>query len=396
MKILHIIPSYAPAYRYGGPIVWISQLVKKLVRLGEDVTVFTTNIDGPSHLDVPRNREIIADGIKVYYFQVDHPRSYSLSYRLASAIKREIKRFDLVHITSLFNFPSMVGSFYCRRYEIPYIISPRGCLDPISLSKGGLKKRIHTLLFDRRNISAARAIHFTTDMERKRALYVDARTPTFVIPNSIDPDEFLPLPPGSFRVRHPETRGKGLILFLGRLNWTKGLDILARAFGLIARSRGDLHLVIAGPDEGGYELKLKGWLKSEGVLGKTTFTGMLTGRDKLALLVDSDLVVLPSYIENFGLVALEAMMCGKPVITSEMVGISPEIIKAGAGMVVPCDYRRLAEAIQRLLVPAERIKLGQAGKLLAKEKFNIGRIASQMQMVYRGILEGKMVLPSLV
>jgi glycosyltransferase involved in cell wall biosynthesis len=99
----------------------------------------------------------------------------------------------------------------------------------------------------------------------------------------------------------PEAAGRKVILFFGRLNFKKGLDILTRAFGQLARKREDIVLVIAGPDTEGYGAKVRGWLEDEGVRNRTIFTGMLTGARKNAVLAGATVFVLPSYSENFGI-----------------------------------------------------------------------------------------------
>src|SRR4030066_166482 len=147
------------------------------------------------------------------------------------------------------------------------------------------RKRLMEYLFEHRNIRGAAARHFTTAEEAELAAPFSCQTPGLVVPLGINYDEFAVLPePGSFRRRHPEIGDKPIILFFGRVNFKKGLDILARAFGLVARRRPDVHLVIAGPDNEGWGARVRTWLDEEGGLGRTTFTGMLLGPDKLAVL----------------------------------------------------------------------------------------------------------------
>jgi glycosyltransferase involved in cell wall biosynthesis len=105
---------------------------------------------------------------------------------------------------------------------------------------------------------------------------------------------------GTFRSQYPETNVKKILLFFGRLNFKKGLDILVPAYAQVAKVRKDVLLVIAGPDNEGFGEKLRAWLTKEGVLDRATFTGMLLGEDKLTVLRDADMFVLPSYTENFG------------------------------------------------------------------------------------------------
>ena len=210
-----------------------------------------------------------------------------------------------------------------------------------------------------------------------------------MVPLGIDLDEFAVMPePGSFRRRHPEIGDKPIILFFGRINFKKGLDILARAFGAVARRRQDVHLVIAGPDNEGWGARVRTWLGEEGVLGRTTFTGMLLGPDKLAVLRDASMFVLPSYSENFGLAVIEAMAAGLPVIISDQVNIWREVETGGAGRVIPCDATALADQILELLAdPDAAAGMGQKGRALVQERFQWPRIGRSLAEAYGRIID---------
>src|SRR3989344_2837409 len=151
MKILHIIPTYVPAFRYGGPILSVHNLNKWLVKQGVDVTVYTTNIDGKGTLDVPTNREVLLDGVKVYYFPITS-RVWQYSYELHRALAKNAGLFDLVHITSIFLSASSLGSYYAKKFNKPYIISPRGSLMKEPLGKKPLKKNPYLSLIEKRNL----------------------------------------------------------------------------------------------------------------------------------------------------------------------------------------------------------------------------------------------------
>ena len=210
------------------------------------------------------------------------------------------------------------------------------------------------LWFEDRNIRRAAALHFTTAQEQELAAPYTFATPGLVVPLGIGVDEFGEMPePGGFRRRHPEIGDKHIILFFGRVNFKKGLDILAKAFGAVARQRQDVHLVIAGPDNEGWGAKVRTWLEEEGVGARTTFTGMVLGAEKLAVLRDASLFVLPSYSENFGLAVIEAMAAGLPVIISDQVNIWQEVQAGRAGRVIPCDAGALADQILDLLAHPE-------------------------------------------
>ena len=194
--------------------------------------------------------------------------------------------------------------------------------------------------------------------------------------------------PGSFRRRYPEIGDKRIILFFGRVNFKKGLDILAKAFGAVARRCQDVHLVIAGPDNEGWGARVRTWLGEEGVLGRTTFTGMLLGPDKLAVLRDASMFVLPSYTENFGLAVIEAMAAGLPIIISDKVNIWREVESAGAGTVIPCEAEKLTEAILELLDKPELAgQMGQKGQALVRDEFQWPDIAVRLQETYAILID---------
>jgi glycosyltransferase involved in cell wall biosynthesis len=141
-------------------------------------------------------------------------------------------------------------------------------------------------------------------------------------------------------------------------------------------------LVIAGPDEDGYQAKVQGMLQAEGVLNKTIFTGLLTGYDKLAVLARADLFVLPSYSEGFSMAVLEALACGLPVIITRPCNF-PEVAEAMAGEVIEPDVEQLTMAFSRLLDNAQlRFQMGQNGRRLISERYTWDRIAEQMIEFY--------------
>ena len=390
MKLLHVVASYAPAWRYGGPVQSVAALCQGLARLGEDVTVYTTNVDGASDLAVPLGQPVVRHGVKVHYFQVQPPRHWSFSWALTRALQKEVANFDLVHLHGVFVYPALAAGFYCRKYGIPYFLSPRGMLCNVAYGMKSLRKRMYLALLERRNLNAARAVHFTTIDEQRQMIPIRLGPPAFVVPNSLDLDAFASLPAyGSFRAKHPETTGKRLILFLGRMHRIKGLDRLAEAFGRAREKIQDAHLVIAGYDLEGYGRVVRGRLREQGILERVTFTGPLVGEDKLAAFRDCDLFVLPSYQENFGMAALEAMACGLPVVVSKGVYLYPEIEQAGAGLVVDGDPAGLAGAFEMLLQDSTlRARMGEAGRWLVRERFSAERVADQMRSVYRNILAG--------
>jgi glycosyltransferase involved in cell wall biosynthesis len=386
MKILHVIANLAP--RYGGPSLACWQMARAVARLGHQVSIYTTNQDGPGELAVPVDRPVWRDGVEVRYFPIQTPRFWGTSLPLALALRRKVPASDLVHIHSLYLFHDLVAGHWCRRFAVPYLMRPHGTLDPFIYRRHRRRKRLMEHLFEHRNIRQAAALHFTTAAEAKLAAPFTFQTPSLVVPLGINFEDFAVLPePGEFRRRYPDIGDRPLILFFGRINFKKGLDILAQAFGAVARRRPDVHLVIAGPDNEGWGARVRTWLGEQGVLDRTTFTGMLLGPEKLAVLRDASLFVLPSYSENFGLAVVEAMAAGLPVIISDQVNIWREVHEFGAGKIIPCDPDPLAHVIMELLEdPVLAKNIGQRGIALVRARYQWENIAKLLEVAYSNIL----------
>ena len=390
MKILHIVPTYLPAYRYGGPIKTVHELNKRLAKKGCEVTVYTTNIDGKDNLNVPLGEEVDIDGVKVFYFPVSF-RPWQHSCRLRRVLAKNIKNFDLVHITSVFLAASTLSAYYAKKFNKPYIISPRGSLMIEPLKKSGLKKKIYLFLVEKKNLANASAIHFTTEMEKEE--YLKAGLPlkkAIIIPNGLDAEEFNTIIHDSvahFREKFNISNDKKIVLFLSRLNWKKGLDTLIPAFAEVVKKEPKAVLVLAGPDDENYKKEIKKLIEIGRLGDKVIFTGMLLGDDKIAAYRESDVFVLPSYSENFGQAAVEAMYFGLPIVITRGVGISPSVERVGAGIVIEKNEKQLTEAILKILGnPKIAVEMGKRGRELVEKEFFWPEIAEKFMKEYNVII----------
>ena len=178
MNVLHVIPSFAP--RYGGPIVAAVGLTRELARRGHDVTVATTNVDGPGELDVPLNRPVPMDGVDVWYFPIQRPRWYHFSAPMGRALRELVRESDVVHIHSVFLWPTTVAAFWCRRLGVPYVVHvQQALLIPPALSKRyeGLrastasraKKWLYLRTLGSLDLGGAAALHLTSEVEMESA-----------------------------------------------------------------------------------------------------------------------------------------------------------------------------------------------------------------------------------
>ena len=209
-----------------------------------------------------------------------------------------------------------------------------------------------------------------------------------IVPLGLHLGEYENLPAaGTFRRAFPEVGDRKIVLFLGRINFKKGLDLLIPAFSRVARERNDMHLVIAGPEDEGFGQQIKNLVGTEGVGEITTHTGMLEGELKFAALQDASMFVLPSYSENFGISIAEAMACGLPVLISNKVNIWPEIEAAKAGLVGDCAVSQFVGFIDELLQDPDRAtEMGRHGRKLVKSNYAWPRIALMLDRAYHSVL----------
>ena len=390
MKILNICPSYHPAFKYGGPIQSTYLLNKTLARKGISVSVLTTNAGLEGREDIPINKWVNLEGVNVKYIKYCGYEHYNFSLSYLFQTIKEVRKFDIIYIPAIWNFPVLIGSIASILSQKPFIISPRGSLYEETFKiKSKNKKIFYYYLFAKHYIVKATAIHFTAAPEKEEFFsYFKLNNKSFIIPNGIDLSKFKNLPDkGSFISKYPMLKGKKYILFLGRITPKKGLDILVKAFKSLSQEYEDLHLIIAGPNNEGYEEKIKVLLKELKVIEKVLFVGMLTGKEKISAFVDSEIFILPSYSENFGMAVIEAMACGVPVIISNKVGIYKEIDENKAGIVVDVTPESLYNGIKSLLSD-EGLKKETAmrGKRFVENYYNINRVADMMIKAYEEIL----------
>lgn len=356
MNILHVVPTYLPARRYGGPIVAVHGLCSALARRGHDVTVFTTNVDGDGVSDVPLDVPVPLDGVKVRYFASSMRRLY-ISPSMKKAL-RDVGSFDVIHNHSVFLWPTAASARAAIRARVPYVITPRGMLvRELIARKSAIAKRTWIRFVERRNFAHAAAIHFTSQRELDDAKEIGLPLPNpIVIPNGID---LRPCP--------PVPREPGLVVYLGRINWKKNLDRLIEAMPHVPNAR----LVIAGNDEEALTPKLRALAKTN-----VEFSGPVYDDAKWELLARASVVVLPSLSENFGNVILEAMSMETPVVVSPNVGLADDVAASGAGIVSD----DLADAINHALANPD---MGRNGRALVESRFTWDAVAAQMEDAYR-------------
>jgi glycosyltransferase involved in cell wall biosynthesis len=364
----------------------VRQLAASLARSGIETHVATTDDNGPETLDVPYGQPVIHDRVTYWYFP-RQLRFYTFSWPLSRWLSHHVADFDLVHIHALFSFAALPASYWAARRGVPYIVRPLGTLNHWGMTRRRpwLKKASFQLV-ERHILKHAALVHYTSDQERREAETLRIGGTSAVIPNALA-DASASDSCGAFRRRFPQLRGRQIVLFLSRLDEKKGLDLLVRAFADLRRQVTNVSLVIAGDGSPGFVRGIKAEATRLGLAqDDVVWTGFLTGADKHAAFTDSDVYVLASYSENFGIAAAEAMAAGLPVIVSDQVGIHRDIAAAGAGLVVRCNAADITHAMRQLLSDAElRVRIGGNGKRLATLKYSSAAVTSQVIDIYHRI-----------
>ncbi|MBA7507576.1 N-acetyl-alpha-D-glucosaminyl L-malate synthase [subsurface metagenome] len=378
MKILHVTQFFSPVH--GGSVEVPYHLSKELTKRGHEVAVYTSDFKlSQDYIDsIP--------GVRVHCFKTwSSWANLYVTPGIVKVAKGEVRHFDVIHMHNYRTFQNVVVAHYAKEYGIPYVLQAHGSATTF-FQKGWLKRTFDAIWGYRILEDASKVIAVTsTEVEQYKSLGI-SEDKIEIVPNGIDLSEFDNLPErGEFRKKYGLNDSQKLILYLGRIHKTKGLDLLAKAFAGLSKKLDDTKLVIVGPDDG-YLPSLKKLIAELEISDKVLFTGPLYESEKLRAYVDADIYVLPSSYEIFGITVLEAMACGIPVIVTDCCGIA-EVIDGRAGLVVPYDKERLSDAVLCMLSDDKmRQQFGEKGKLLVREKFNWQKIAEQVEGIYQAIL----------
>lgn len=342
MKILHIISSLNPIY--GGPAEGVRQLAIAAINKGYDVEIVAA--------DPPGSPWIIDSKVKVHYLGPSFFR-YAFVPRLVPWLRKHAAEYDLVILQGIWQYLGYASWKVLLKMDIPYFVFTHGQLGTWfkkSPKVKNFKKNIYWKLVQYRILRDAKAVFFTSEDEKlqSRESFKPYELNEIVvgygtqIPEG-DPERQREL----FHSRFPGLRDKRLFVFVGRLAQQKACDLLLQAFAEVSRGDSNLHLVMAGPDEDGWQDELVRLSEQIGIASQITWTGMLTGELKWGAFRVAECFVLPSHHESFGVVVAEALACGIPVLISDKVNIWHEVNASGAGFVSNDDLPGTVEIIKR-------------------------------------------------
>ena len=381
MRVLHVTPYFAPAFRYGGPPRSIFGLCRALGEAGVEVEVFTTTANGDEPLAAaPEGTDY--EGVRVRYFPLAFPQRYWRAPGLGAALERALPAADLVHVHGLWNMTGSTAIARARAAGRPYVISPRGMLQPAAMRRHRVLKTAAYWAGERAHLGGAALLHATSAAEQRQIERYGP--PVVTIANGVTPVVVPQEAVEQLRARAQIDAADEVVMWLGRLHPIKRLDLLAAAFAIVHRERPRARLVIAGPDEGGYRRHIEPLFAS--VAGATRWLGAVDAPTAGALFSASRTLVQCSDSESFGMSVAEALTAGLPVVVTDRTPWS-QVATLGIGYSVAHEPQAIAGAVLRILAhPADGCAMGARGKAWARDAFGWSAIGRAMRDAYQHVL----------
>ena len=363
MKILTYITSID--LTGGGPSRSVPMLVKGLAELGADVTLMTQQTE--------KMNTHALDGTTAKLHVLDAFNSEEIEAYIRK------KKFDIVQLQSMWDIRYHKLAKICRKLNIPYIETPRGMLEPWSLSQKKWKKKLALRLYQMNDLNNAACIYTTAEDEAKNVKALGVKTPCSVIPNGIEVD--------SYKCRTSLDGVKKQVLFLSRIHVKKGIELLIEAWERIVKDFPGWSLLIVGNGEADYIESLKNMVEEHGVGESVRILEPVFGEDKVRLYQSSALFVLPSYSENFGMVIAEAMSCGVPVITTKYCPWEM-LNETNTGWWIALSVDKLTDTLRQAISmnPSKLYDMGQRASRLVHEKFGYRNVAKMTLELYDKIM----------
>ncbi len=372
MNVIHCVSSLDK--NDGGPSRSVPLLCNAIAEKGHRVELVHTSSPSPVPL-------VETDFFKIKIFKQD---SWIKSFKGSKTLKNYVcaKNPDLFHGHALWQLPVHYMARSAQIKHIPYIISPRGMLEPGALKFSRWKKRVAGLVFQNKNLELAACIHATGELEAENLRSYGLKNPVAIIPNGLSVDALSE----SEEITESTTEGRN-VFFMSRIHPKKGLKYLIEAWAELQHFYPEWTLIIAGNDENNYEKQLKLQAQKQAVFHRIKFVGPVFGAEKKELLKKADLFVLPSLSENFGIVVAEALVSGTPVITTKETPWK-DLEQYQCGWWVPTGKSALARALKIAMgLPSEeRSLMGRRGHNLIAEKYSISTVSEKVIFLYEWIV----------
>lgn len=378
MRILRVISSTNP--KGGGPIEGIRQLAVPLHDLGHHVEIACCDAPAsPWFCDIPSPTHGLGP----------NTGGYGYTDKLVLWLVENAASFDAVIVNGIWQYHSFAVWRAMRKLKRPYVVFTHGMLDPWfkkTYPLKHLKKCLYWPWGEYRVLRDAAAVLFTC--EEERILARQSFRPYKVNERVVNYGTAGPLGDPvaqrqAFQEAFPLTAGRRNILFLSRVHPKKGCDLAIRAFAAVAKEESSLQLIMAGPDQVGWQAELRSLAQNLGIADRVLWTGMLTGDLKWGAYHASEAFFLPSHQENFGIVVAEALACGKPVLISSKINIWREIEQDHAGFIANDDPEGATDLLRRWLSldEGQRAAMSVRARKCFETRFEIRQAAESLLKV---------------
>ncbi|MFD1294225.1 glycosyltransferase [Lutibacter holmesii] len=372
MKVIHFIASIDKTG--GGTTAYMKIVAEGLAKFNINQIIISGRSDNPVEIHGVKLKLFESLGLTPFH----RVRVKGLLKSYISILKLE--KPDIIHINGLWNYENSLFQKAAKSLNIKVILSPHGMLEPYILNRNSLKKKIALFLYQKQSLQKVDAIHATALSELEQIQSLGYHNPSIVIPNGIDTNV---IPQKKWKI-NKEGKIKNL-LFLSRVHPKKGIDLLIKAVSKLDNKY--LRITIAGNGEEGYINELKKLTKDLSLTDQFNFVGPLYGNKKWELYGKSDVFILPSYSENFGIVIAEALHIGLPVITTTGTPWK-ELQTHHCGWWVDLSVSNLVSTLEEVIELDNELlqEMGENGKELIKMKYTVESVTKAMFSFYNSCI----------
>ncbi|OGD96108.1 hypothetical protein A3F02_00355 [Candidatus Curtissbacteria bacterium RIFCSPHIGHO2_12_FULL_38_9b] len=391
MKILFVIPYFAPAWSFGGPVKVVYDLSKEFIRQGHEVTVATTDVLTPKRRHDKKND--LLDGINIVYFKnisnfLAYKANLYLPIGFRAWLKKNIRNFDVIHSHDLYSGLNVAVSKIAPKFYTPFIIQPHGALNEIRMNARMKTPKALFLKIFANILKLSSIIIVSTDAEKNNEISRISEVltrKTYVVPNGLNIGQLsLPKLNPKLRLRLGLKPEEKMIIYFGRIQFIKGLDISLKALALIKNI--PYKFIVIGRDEGTLS-SLKELAEEFQIKDRIIFLGPIFGKELSEHLGAADLFLFNSRSESLPMAVLDACAASLPVVISANCNL-PEVEIFGAGIVLK---ENTPEETARAIItyfsnPASSIVMRQECHKLITDHFNLTTIAKQYLTLYKQVI----------